>query len=107
MTQSKLINLTANRRDFLRGSIATGLMLGGLSGLAQAQSTVPQKGGTLKVGIEGAATTDTLDPAHVIGAFAFLLVRTIGDTLVTSDPATGKALPGIASEWSSSNQFKA
>ena len=106
MTGSSLIDITASRRDFLRGTVATGLMLGGLSGVARAQSATPKKGGTLKVGIEGAATTDTLNPATVIGAFAFLLVRTIGDTLVTSEPATGKALPGIASSWEASNQFK-
>jgi len=106
MIQSQLIRQTSSRRDFLKGSLATGLLLSGLSATAHAQSTSPKKGGTLRVGIEGAATTDTLDPAHVIGAFAFLLVRTIGDTLVTSDPATGKPLPGIASHWDASNQFK-
>lgn len=109
MKKSNLIglDLAANRRDFLKGTIGAGLLLGGLAGAAHAQAAAtPKKGGTLKLGIDGAATTDTLDPAKVIGAFAFLVARTIGDTLVASDPATGKALPGIASSWESSNQSR-
>lgn len=102
------MDLTANRRDFLRGSIGAGLMLGSLgSALAQSdEQAKPVKGGHLKLGIDGAAATDSLDPATYIGAFLFCMARSFGDHLVVSDPVTGKPLPSLAESWESTDNAK-
>ena len=49
-------------------------------GAAVAQE--PQRGGHLKLGLNGGATTDSLDPATYSGAVLFVIGRTWGDTLV-------------------------
>lgn len=103
-----LFGMGANRRDFLKTSIAAGLVLGGL-GVARAQSgqaETPVKGGHLKLGINGGAATDSLDPATFISAFAFCLARSMGDNLVVSDPVSGKPLPSLAESWDFTDQAK-
>ncbi|MCU5775470.1 ABC transporter substrate-binding protein [Erwiniaceae bacterium BAC15a-03b] len=54
-----------NRRDFITAAallgVSSGLSLSPLSAFA-AQTTAPKKGGTLKLGMSGGNTSDTLDP---------------------------------------------
>lgn len=102
------MDLAANRRDFLRGSVAAGLMLGGISAArAQTeQSGTPIKGGHLKLGLDGGSSTDSLDPASYVSAVALCLARSFGDHLVVSDPLTGKPMPSIAESWDSSDNAR-
>ncbi|MCA1404583.1 ABC transporter substrate-binding protein [Ensifer sp. IC3342] len=90
-----------SRRGFLAGTAALGLAagLGGtmLAGKAQAQE--PKRGGHLKLGLKGGATTDSLDPAAYTGSVSFVIGHLWGDKLVESDPVTGAPLPSIASSW--------
>ncbi|CAI2934755.1 MULTISPECIES: ABC transporter substrate-binding protein [Aminobacter] len=103
------MDLAASRRDFLKGSIGAGLLLGSGMGTAWAQTEqagTPVKGGHLKLGLDGGSSTDSLDPAAYISAIAFCLARSFGDHLVESDPVTGKAIPSIAESWESSDNSK-
>lgn len=90
------------RRSVLKASIAgAAVMLA--SGPSFAQSATPKKGGHLKIALNGGASTDTLDPAGYISALQFVLARTWGDTLIETDPATGKAVPALAESWETSD----
>ncbi len=89
------------RREFLGRAMAGGVTLVAAtalySGTAAAQE--PKRGGHLKLGIGGGASTDTLDPAGYSGSFNFLVGHSWGDTLVESHPETGEALPNLAQSW--------
>lgn len=103
------MDLAASRRDFLKGSLGAGLLLGSGLGTAWAQTEqagTPVKGGHLKLGLDGGSSTDSLDPATYVSAIAFCLARSFGDHLVASDPATGKPVPSIAESWDSADNAK-
>ena len=98
---------TFPRRSFLAGATAlgaTGLLLPSTAVFAQAAE--PKRGGHLKLGIDGGASTDTLDPALSSGSATFVIVNTWGDTLVESHPESGAPLPSLATEWGSSPDAK-
>lgn len=97
-----------NRRSFLKTVALTGLSLtaGGTLLANASDAAAPKKGGHLKLGLSGGASTDSLDPATYISAFALCLSRSWGDTLVETDPKTGDALPGLAESWTSSPDSK-
>ncbi len=89
------------RREFLGRAMAAGMTLVAAntlySGSAAAQE--PKRGGHLKVGIGGGASTDSLDPATYSGSFNFLVGHSWGDTLVETHPETGDAVPSLAEAW--------
>ncbi len=90
------------RRTVLQTSLAgAAFMLAGSKSFAQ--TATPKTGGHLKLALNGGASTDALDPAGYISALQFVLARTWGDTLVETDPATGKPLPGLAESWETSD----
>lgn len=96
-----------SRRDFLGRAAALGVtapfanML--LSSAARAEG--PVKGGTLKAGMQGAASTDTLDPALAASQVPFTFNRQWGEQLVQLTP-TGEVAPCLAEEWGSSDDAK-
>lgn len=81
------------RREFLAS--AAGLAI---AGSAMAQGT-PRKGGVLKV--SGNANPSSLDPQTGGSGSDHSFLYPIHDTLIDFEPATLKALPGIAESWSS------
>ena len=94
-----------NRRDFLKFSLAAGAASGLSFTLpAAAADNTPKKGGHLKLGIDGAATTDVLDPASWISSYMMVVGCAWGDTLVRTDPVSGKAIPGLAESWESADK---
>ena len=66
--------------------MASGMTLVAASALYanSAAAQEPKRGGHLKLGINGAASTDSLDPASYSGSFNFLVGHSWGDTLVES-----------------------
>ncbi|MBQ4824167.1 ABC transporter substrate-binding protein [Leisingera sp. HS039] len=72
------------RRDFLGKAAALGFTAVSanllLSGAAKAAG--PQKGGTLRLGLQGGSTTDSLDPALVTNTVGLMVTRLWGETLV-------------------------
>ena len=79
------------RRDFVAGSIALAL-----SGRASAQA--PRKGGTLKVSAN--ANPSSLDPQTGGSGSDHSFLYPMFDTLIDFEPATLKAVPGLAESWS-------
>ncbi|HMA15251.1 MAG: ABC transporter substrate-binding protein [Bacteroidota bacterium] len=96
------------RREFLGRAAAFGLALPAattlLSASLRAQS--PQRGGHLKCGLQGGASTDVLDPAKCTSQVCFMVGRNWGDTLVESHPTSGEPVPSLAESWSASPDAK-
>lgn len=101
---SLIVSGGVNRRTFLGGTAALGLAAGfsGTLIAGKARAEEPKRGGHLKLGLKGGATTDSLDPATYSGSVLFTIGHLWGDTLVESDPTTGAALPSLAESWTPS-----
>ncbi len=88
-----MTNLT--RRGLLAGTVAAtaaGLLLP--YGVA-AQEAQPKVGGSMRIGMSGAATSDTLDPALFLSGPVIIGMLAVCNTLVEIDH-TGKAVPDLA-----------
>ncbi|ULJ75766.1 ABC transporter substrate-binding protein [Rhizobium gallicum] len=93
------------RRHFLGGAVALGALPALASGLLMprdARGQEAKRGGHLKLGLKGGATSDALDPATYSASVLFVIGRLWGDTLVESDPKTGAPLPSLATSWTPS-----
>ncbi|WJR68997.1 ABC transporter substrate-binding protein [Neorhizobium sp. CSC1952] len=90
-----------NRREFMGRAMAAGLTLAAASQLftESAEAQQPKKGGHLKLGLEGAAATDSRDPAKALSQFMFVVSRCWGDMIVEAEPLTGKPVPALAESW--------
>ena len=73
-----------SRREFLGRAGALGLSAAAANTLLAdaAQAAGPQKGGTLRMGLQGGATTDSLDPALAANQVALMVTRLWGEPLV-------------------------
>lgn len=107
-TKGRSSPFSLTRRGVLQAGARLGLAGAALSVLPAggAFAQTPEKGGHLKMGISGGASTDTLDPAEASGSMAFVIAKTWGDTLVESDPKTGDPLPSLAESWSTTPDAK-
>lgn len=79
------------RRDFIGRSAALGIGAAMASTMyAQAaRAADPVRGGTLKLGMQGGSTTDSLDPALTTNAAGLMLLRLWGEPLVEQDDHGG------------------
>lgn len=85
-----------NRRALLGGGAAAlGLAAGGRVTLADE----PKRGGLLRLGLGGASTTDSMDPATTQNSVGANLNQQIYSCLVDLDDQTG-LIPGLAERWS-------
>jgi peptide/nickel transport system substrate-binding protein len=101
-----MIDLNLSRRGFLQGSALLGLTAATGALVSPAMAETPVRGGTLRMGLEGGASADTLDPALASASVLFVIAYCWGDTLIESDPKTGAALPSLAESWSPSPDAK-
>src|SRR3546814_16367890 len=62
----------------------------------------PQRGGHLKCGLQGGASTDVLDPAKCTSPVCFMTGRKWGDTLTESHPTSGEQVAALAESWRAS-----
>jgi peptide/nickel transport system substrate-binding protein len=96
-----------NRRDFLGRAAAIGVSAtfanSLLSSAALAQG--PQKGGTLKAGMQGGESTNSLDPASWQSQVPYKFGRQWGEQLVQMSPE-GEVKPALAEEWGASDDAK-
>lgn len=96
-----------SRRDFLGRAAALGVTAtfanSLLSSAARAQE--PQKGGTIKIGIQGGSSSDSLDPATVTNSMGTQISKLWGEQLVELAPHDG-LVGKVAEEWSSSPDAK-
>jgi len=93
-----------SRREFMGRAMTAGMTLTAASHLfaISAAAQTPKKGGHIKLGLEGGAATDSIDPAKATSQVMFCAVRTWGDTLVETHPETRAPIPSLAESWSPS-----
>ena len=71
---ARLTQGALSRRDFMEGAAALGLTVAAATSLmSAAHAATPKKGGLLRAGLDGGATTDTLDPATFPDTFIIAL----------------------------------
>jgi peptide/nickel transport system substrate-binding protein len=97
-----------SRRDFLGRAAALGVSATVANALlaGAAQAAGPRRGGTLKIGMQGGAATDSMDPALAANQVTFSVGRAWGEELLRLSP-TGQLEPRLATEWRSSPDAKA
>lgn len=95
------------RRDFLGRAAALGVTAAFanslLAGAARAQD--PVRGGLLRAGMQGGASTDSLDPATWQSQVPYFFGRQWGEQMVQIS-ADGVVQPCLAEEWSSTPDAK-
>lgn len=96
-----------SRRAFLGKASAMGLTAAtaNLALASAVKAAGPQTGGTIRVGIQGGATTDSLDPATAANSTANLIARLWGETLVALAP-DGSLDPRVAESYEASPDAK-
>ncbi|MBW7920883.1 MAG: ABC transporter substrate-binding protein [Rubellimicrobium sp.] len=95
--QMNLFNIS--RRRFMGSSAAAGLVTASSLVPLAARAEGPKRGGHLKIGLSGGASTDSLDAGTYSGAILFTIGKTFGDNLVESHPTTGEPVPALAESW--------
>jgi peptide/nickel transport system substrate-binding protein len=86
-----------HRRDFMAGAVATGLSAAIGSAPARAQET-PKKGGTLRLGMSGGSTSDTLDPRSFSDVIPITYSSMFWNGLVEIDNQE-RAVPELFESW--------
>lgn len=96
-----------SRRDFLGRSAALGVGLVAAGSLLStaARAEGPVRGGTMRVGMQGGASTDSLDPGLATNQVSAMVNHLWGETLVWLAP-DGSPIPVLAEEWTASADAK-
>lgn len=102
-----VVSRKMDRRRFLGRAGALGLTAASASTLlsSAALAAGPVKGGTLRVGIQGGSSTDSLDPGASTNATASSILRLWGEPLVELDAEGGLEMR-LATEFSASPDAK-
>lgn len=98
--EKRLLEGKISRREFMRWASAMGVavMIGPLAVASGAKAAAPKKGGRLRLGISGGATTDSLDPATLADNMPHAINWQIRNNLVEIDHK-GNLVPELAESW--------
>ncbi|WP_305987297.1 ABC transporter substrate-binding protein [Roseibium sp. MMSF_3544] len=97
--ESRLISRSIDRRQFMRGVLATGITVSAATMLAnRAEAATPKKGGSLTAGLGHGATSDTLDPGLLAAGFLIPLGLAMNGYLTEID-ANNEVQPSLAESW--------
>ncbi|ESY29620.1 ABC transporter substrate-binding protein [Mesorhizobium sp. C386A] len=96
-----------SRREFLGRAAALGVSAAFANNLlaTAAMAEGPVKGGLLRAGMQGGASTDNLDPATITNEVTFTFSRQWGEQLVQLD-ANRELQPALSEEWGASKDAK-
>ncbi len=96
-----------SRREFFGRSTALGVSAAAASALLSTAvwAAGPQKGGTLRMGLQGGSSSDSLDPALAANQVATMVNRLWGEPLVELAP-DGGIEPKVAESYSASADAK-
>ena len=95
------------RRSFMQGALAMGVSMTAASAiLNRVEAATPKKGGRLRVGLTGGATTDTLDPGQILDLYMIHLQFGQLRNGLTEVAADGKLTPELAEDWEASPDAK-
>ncbi len=85
---TQVTNRGMSRREFMGRAAALGISAAVASTIFAnaAKAATPNKGGTLKVGLQGGETTNSLDPALSASTVPFMNLRAFGECLVNVAP---------------------
>ena len=102
----KLIKRQIDRRQFMRGVLATGMTASAATILAdRAHAATPKRGGVLRAGLGHGATTDTLDPGLFAAGFIIPVCIAMNGYLTTMD-ANSEVQPLMVESWEASPDAK-
>ena len=91
------------RRSFMTGALAMGVSLTAASAiLNKVEAATPKKGGRLRVGLTGGATTDTLDPGQILDLYMIHLQFGQLRNSLTEVAPDGQLTPELAVSWDAS-----
>ena len=92
-----------NRRSFMTGALALGVSLTAASALLnKVEAATPKKGGRLRVGLTGGATTDILDPGQILDLYMIHLQFGQLRNGLTEVASNGELVAELAESWDSS-----
>ncbi len=89
-----------SRRRFMGGAAAASLGIPLLGARAEAQTVAaPKRGGTLRLGMTGGGSTDSMDPARANAAISAVNMLLVYNCLVELDREPKKTMPELAESW--------
>ncbi len=92
-----------SRRGFMEGAAALGLSIAAATSLmSEARAATPGKGGLLRAGLDGGATTDSLDPATFADTFIIAFNFGCLRNCLTEVDNQGNLVGELAESWSAS-----
>ncbi len=93
-----------SRREFLGRAAALGVTTAAAGTLLSSavKAAGPKRGGTVRLGLSGGESTNSLDPATWLTQVPQNFGKTWGETLVYQSPEDGSALPLLAESWDAS-----
>ncbi len=92
-----------SRRSFMTGALAMGISLTAASAiLNKVEAATPKKGGRLRVGLTGGATTDTLDPGQILDLYMMHLQFGQLRNGLTEVAPDGSLISELAESWEAS-----
>ena len=95
------------RRSFMAGALAMGVSLTAANAiLNRVEAATPKKGGRLRVGLTGGATTDTMDPGQILDLYMIHLQFGQLRNSLTEVAANGELAPELAESWEASPDAK-
>jgi peptide/nickel transport system substrate-binding protein len=96
-----------SRRSFMTGALAMGVSLTAASAiLNKVEAATPKKGGRLRVGLTGGATTDVLDPGQILDLYMIHLQFGQLRNSLTEVAPDGQLAPELAQSWEASPDAK-
>jgi peptide/nickel transport system substrate-binding protein len=96
-----------SRRQFMMTVTAMGLAVpAALSMADRAAAATPKKGGRLRIGSTGGATSDTLDPALILDIYMNLVSFGQLRNCLTEIAPDGSLIPELAESWEASSDAK-
>ena len=105
--QNSLAAGTVTRRSFMVHALALGVSLTSASAfLSRAEAATPKKGGRLRAGVTGGATSDTLDPGQILDLYMLQLQFGQLRNGLTEVAPNGDLIPELAESWEASSDAK-
>ena len=94
------------RRDFMATAIALGLSATAASSMFNKAWAMAKKGGRLRIGTTGGATSDVLDPGLILDSYMINVLFGQVRNNLTEVSATGELVPELAESWDSTPDAK-
>ena len=94
------------RRDFMATAIALGLSTTAASSMFNKAWAMAKKGGRLRIGTTGGATSDVLDPGLILDSYMINVLFGQVRNNLTEVSATGELVPELAESWDSTPDAK-